>query len=370
MTPSEANYREVFDKANDGFLIHDMETGQILDANRKICDMYGYTLGELRQLEIGLISSNEPPFTSKAARENIRRASQGVPQLFEWVAKAKDGTLFWVEVNLKKVGIGGQDRLLAIVRDISERKRADEEKQRLQEALAQMSRLTTLGELAASLAHELNQPLTAILTNSQAALRIMRAEDFDPGEIREILGDIVLDDKRAGDVIRRMRDLLKHRRTAVQCLEVEDLIAEVYRLVRSDAFLAHTTLETRIQSGLPSVVGDRVQLQQVILNLVMNALHALRGVPTSRRRLTVIALREGERSVRIEISDTGPGIPESMQPVLFEPFSTTKPHGLGLGLAICRTLVEAHDGKIWAESGPEPGARLIVLLPASRQAKV
>ncbi|MHB8867855.1 MAG: PAS domain-containing sensor histidine kinase [Thermoleophilia bacterium] len=366
-TSPPTDYREVFDKANDGLLIHDADTGEILDANPRMCEMYGYTTAELCRLDIAAISSNEPPFTESASRRNIRRAVQTEPQLFEWVAKAKDGSLFWVEVNLKMIRIGGRDRLLSIVRDISERRRAEEETERLRSALAHVSRLTTLGELSASLAHELNQPLAAILANAQAGLRIMQTDCFDRGEIQDILADIAVDDVRAGEVIRRMRELLRDRRLTSQLVDVRELIADVFGLVRSDAILAQTKLEARVETGLPPVLGDPVQLQQVILNLVVNSLHVMKEWHGDRRRVTVVALPETPRSVRIEVRDTGPGIPEALGPRVFEPFFTTKPQGLGLGLSICRTLVEAHGGKIQAEFTSEPGAKMVVTLPSGRR---
>lgn len=366
-TSPPTDYREVFDKANDGLLIHDADTGEILDANPRMCEMYGYTTAELCRLDIAAISSNEPPFTESASRRNIRRAVQTEPQLFEWVAKAKDGSLFWVEVNLKMIRIGGRDRLLSIVRDISERRRAEEETERLRSALAHVSRLTTLGELSASLAHELNQPLAAILANAQAGLRIMQTDCFDRGEIQDILADIAVDDVRAGEVIRRMRELLRDRRLTTQLVDVRDLIADVFGLVRSDAILAQTKLEARVETDLPPVLGDPVQLQQVILNLVVNALHVMKEWGGGRRRVTVVALPETQRSVRIEVRDTGPGIPEALGPRVFEPFFTTKPQGLGLGLSICRTLVEAHGGRIQAEFTSEPGAKMVVTLPSGRR---
>lgn len=364
---SATDYREVFDKANDGLLIHDADTGEILDANPRMCEMYGYTTAELCRLDIAAISSNEPPFTESASRRNIRRAVQTEPQLFEWVAKSKDGSLFWVEVNLKMIKIGGHDRLLSIVRDISERRRAEEEMERLRSALAHVSRLTTLGELSASLAHELNQPLAAILANAQAGLRIMQTDFFDQREIQDILADIAVDDVRAGEVIRRMRELLKDRRLTTQPVDVRDLIADVFGLVRSDAILAQTKLVARVEPDLPPVLGDPVQLQQVILNLVVNSLHVLKEWHGDRRRVTIVASPETQRSVRIEVCDTGPGIPETLGPRVFEPFFTTKPQGLGLGLSICRTLVEAHGGKIQAELTSESGAKMVVTLPSARQ---
>lgn len=202
---SETNYREIFDKANDGVFIHDIRTGRMLDANFKLYEMYGYTPDEFKAIKVGAISADRPPYTQSDALKWIRKAARDEPQLFEWLAKGKNGRLFWVEVNLKRARIAGEERLLAIVRDITERKRGEDEALRLRRALSHGSHISTLGELGTSLAHELNQPLAAIMTNTQAALRILARCDAGPAELKEILTDIAADDERAAGMVRRMR---------------------------------------------------------------------------------------------------------------------------------------------------------------------
>jgi len=364
---SETNYREVFDKANDGVLIHDLETGEMLDANQKIFEIYGYTPEEMRKLKISAISANEPPYSQRDAIAWIRKAGREQPQLFEWLARDRNGRLFWVEVSLKRAKIGGVDRLLGIVRDISERKNAENETQRLRETLAHVTRVSTLGELAASLAHELNQPLAAILTNTHAALRVMRSTQTPQEDVEEILADIAADGERAGEIIRRIREPLRRGQLSVEPLNIDDLISDIRTLVRTDALLAGIAVEIEGEPNLPQVTGDRIQIQQVLLNLMMNALDAVRTASPERRRVQVRASSAEQDMVRIEVSDTGPGMPTHTRESIFEPFFTTKPGGLGLGLTICRTLIEAHGGHIYAKDpSPGDGTTLVVLLPADR----
>ena len=362
---SETNYREVFDKANDGVLIHDLETGAMLDTNQKMYEMYGYTADEMRDLKIGNISANEPPYSQRDAITWVRKAARGQSQLFEWLARNKNGQLFWVEVNLKRATIGGEQRVLGIVRDISERKNAENEARRLRETLAHVSRVSTLGELAASMAHELNQPLAAILTNAYTALRLMRGNPALDEDFKEILADIVADGERAGEIIRRIREPLRRGQIEEEPLSVDDVINDIRMLVRTDALLAGVTVDVQSEPKLPQIRGDRIQIQQVLLNLIMNALDAVRNQPPKQRRVQVKASSPEHNIVRIEVRDTGTGLPELAGDSIFQPFFTTKPDGLGLGLTICRTLVEAHRGRITTgDAGSDGGTVLVVTLPA------
>lgn len=364
---SEANYREIFDKANDGVFIHDIETGQMLDANYKLYEMYGYTAEEFKAIKVEAISANRPPYTQMDALKWMQRAAKERSQLFEWLAKDRNGRLFWVEVNLKRARIAGQDRLLAIVRDVTERKRAEDETQRLRRALSHVSHLSTLGEVGASLAHELNQPLAAIMTNTQAGLKMLsgQAPEERPDELREILADIASDDERAAAIVRRMREPLNSGRLAMRPLELNGLVEDIRSLLKTDALLTGTHLDLYLAPDLPPICGDRIQLQQVIMNLVVNGIEATRSLPNGRRKVTIITRRENGSFLRIQVDDSGLGIAEGEQEAIFEPFWTTKADGLGLGLAICRTLVEAHGGTIHAGNRPEGGARFVVMLPVA-----
>jgi signal transduction histidine kinase len=247
--------------------------------------------------------------------------------------------------------------------DVTDRKRAELEAGRLRGELAHVSRISTLGELAASLAHELNQPLAAILSNAQAARIIMGRPAPDLDEVREILAEVIEDDERAGQVIKRLRTLYRNGQGECVQLDMNDLIREVLRLLENDVLLRGAALRVDLAGGLPLVEGDRIQLQQVMLNLMVNGLDAMRDQPSGQRNLSVrSALREAH--MLIEVADTGRGVPEADRERLFEPFFTTKPAGMGMGLAIARSIVEAHGGDLSLVSPPGVGAVFRVTIPA------
>ena len=247
------------------------------------------------------------------------------------------------------------------------RRRSEMEGQRLRQDLAHVGRVSTMGELTASLAHELNQPLTAILSNAQAAQRILASGRTDLAEIREILGDIVEDDKRAGEVIHRLRGFLKKSSVELAALDIGELVGQVARLVSSDAIIRQVAIRLDLATGLPPVCGDRVQLQQVVLNLLMNGLDAMRESPETERALVLRTHRGGPGRVAVAVEDSGVGIAEADAEVLFHPFYTTKADGLGMGLAIARSIVEAHGGRLEARNNPRCGATFSFTLPAAEQ---
>jgi signal transduction histidine kinase len=247
------------------------------------------------------------------------------------------------------------------------RKQGELEAQRLRQDLAHIGRVSAMGELAASLAHELNQPLTAILSNAQAAQRFLAAEVVDLEQMREILSDIVADDKRAGDVIRRLRVLFKKTDPEQASLNLNGVVGEVARLVRNDAVLRNVAMSLELAPGLPRVRGDRVQLQQVVLNLVLNGFEAMREPGAGERTLVIRTAREGAAAVRVEVQDSGVGVDEKDVNRLFQPLYTTKADGLGMGLAIARRIVDAHGGRLEAANNVEGGATFRFALPADTE---
>jgi len=220
-----------------------------------------------------------------------------------------------------------------------------------------------LGELSGALAHELNQPLTAILSNAQAAQRFLAQGEGGLEEVREILKDIVEEDKHAGEVIGRLRRLLKKGEVHLQALDLDEVVQDALNLVRSDIVSHGVTVETEIAAELPPVRGDRVQIQQVLLNLVTNGYDAMAGVEGPERQLVVGAELADGAGVRVSVSDRGTGIPPGEIERIFEPFVTTKPHGMGLGLAVCRSILAAHGGRLWAVNNPGRGATFHFTLP-------
>ena len=257
--------------------------------------------------------------------------------------------------------------LLAVVLDERARVELDARAQRLQ--LTHLSRVAMLGELSGGIAHELNQPLTAILSNAQAAQHLVANRSADPEVLVEILRDIIAADQRAGEVIRRLRTLFKRGEPQFQPLDANELVHEVLGIVHGDFVTRSVEVVPELAAALPKVQGDRVELEQVMLNLVMNACDAMAGLPSEQRRLTVRtrAVDAEDGAVQVSFGDCGPGFTPEQYARLFEPFYTTKPRGLGLGLSISRAIIRAHHGRLWGTSSPGAGASFHIVLPAKRQ---
>jgi two-component system, LuxR family, sensor kinase FixL len=275
------------------------------------------------------------------------------------------GEARWVSSRGRpRVGSAGEvERVMGTSVDTTERRRAEAEAQVLRQELAHIARVNMMGEMAASLAHELAQPLTAIRSNAQAARLLLASDGIDLAELDEILEDIVADDQRAGEMIRRLRSMLKKGDFDVQVQDLNELIREVASLVRNDALLKEVTVVLDLQEGLPHVRVDRIQIQQVLLNLMVNALEAVAGKDGHGGTMEVRTFVGEAHEVRAAFRDSGPGIPEGQSERIFEPFVTTKADGMGMGLSICRTIIHAHGGRLWAEDHPGGGATFHLALP-------
>jgi PAS domain S-box-containing protein len=254
-------------------------------------------------------------------------------------------------------------RMIGTVQDITEQKMMEAEARRLRSDLAHRDRVGTLGALTGAIAHEINQPLAAILSNAQAALRLLEQESPDLSEVREALDDIVSDDKRAATVIHRLRGMLKKEETVREIFDLNGVIAEVIQLIGSEIVLRRAKITEDLQSSPPHVLGDPVQIQQVVLNLLMNALDAIKDRPLKNRSVTITTRADGSKWIVTSVVDEGPGIGKDRAESIFEPFYTTKPDGIGIGLSICRSIVEAHGGRVWAENRLERGAQVSFRLP-------
>jgi C4-dicarboxylate-specific signal transduction histidine kinase len=221
-----------------------------------------------------------------------------------------------------------------------------------------------LGQLASSLAHELSQPLGAILRNAEVAELLLQSPHLDVEELKAIVTDIHRDDRRAGEVIDRLRTLLKRKELDLQPVLVESLISDVTTLIRGDAAARHVSVVSVIGPGVPIILADRVHLSQVLLNLIINAMDAVMDRPVPDRKVKLSGQAAGTDMVEISVSDSGPGIPAEVLPRLFDPFFTTKESGMGMGLAISRAIVDAHGGRLTAENNAEGGATFRILFPA------
>ena len=249
--------------------------------------------------------------------------------------------------------------------DITERRRVELDAQQTRQELAHFTRVSTIGELTASLAHELNQPLSGILANARAAQRFLAAPRPNLGEVRDCLTDIVADDRRASDVIRRLRELLRKGKVRPVLLDINLLVGDVVKLLSSDAIMRDVSIAVDLEPGLPLVKADRVQMQQVMLNLIVNAMDAMTGSNGSARVVIVRTTRDDEQTAHVAVQDTGPGLEPGTETTIFEPFYTTKAEGMGMGLSIARSIVVANGGRIWAVNNPMGGTTFHFTVPVT-----
>jgi signal transduction histidine kinase len=268
-------------------------------------------------------------------------------------------------VALVAATLAAQTSLIAYVLFQNRRRRAAEaEAAQQRQELAHLMRVSVLGELSGAIAHELNQPLTAILSNAQAALNLLGEKSPDLVEVREAICDIVAEDHRAGDIIERLRNLLRKGERKTELVDINELVRSTVALLKSELIGRHIEVETVFASGLPEILGDPVQLQQVLLNLFMNAMDAMASTPNALRRITTSTQAGQAEDVEVLIRDFGSGIKPEVENQLFSPFYTSKPHGLGLGLTICSTIAQAHGGKLTLNNAGERGAIAVFSLPA------
>jgi PAS domain S-box-containing protein len=280
-----------------------------------------------------------------------------------------DGIVRWMSMrgSVHFDDDGKPARLLGISIDITARKQAELDAQRDRAELSHLSRVALMGEMSASIAHELNQPLAGILSNAAAGQRFIDRGDVDQREIRELLGDIIADSRRASDVVRGIRGMVKKEQLERRSVDLNEVVMDALRIASGDAVLRSCQLETSLDANLPAIDGDPIQLQQVLLNLVINAFDAMQDTIPSRRKVLIATQSNGDGTVRTTVRDHGIGISEEMRERLFDPFFSTKGEGLGMGLAIVRSIVEAHGGTITAENADDGGARFQFILPANGQ---
>jgi len=277
----------------------------------------------------------------------------------------RDGSVRWIHARgtLMFSRSGHPERFIGTGSDVTERKRAELLAEEQLRELARLNRAVTLGELSGALAHELNQPLTAILTNADAARRFLARDPSNLAPVRQSLDEIITADRRAADVIRRLRAMLKQGDVVRQPLDLNEVIRDAIGFAQGDLTARKVRMVVSLATDLPQVVGDRVQLQQVLLNLVLNACDAMVATPAAARQVIVATATDLPEGVRVSVSDFGPGVPAEKIDRLFEPFFTSKPDGLGLGLTICRSIVTAHGGRLWLANNPDRGATFHFVLP-------
>jgi len=358
---SEERWRAVFENSAIGVALTDL-SGRFLATNSAFQKMLGYS-----EEEIGTLTFLE--LTHEDYRESnwqlVTELLEGKRKQFqiEKQYRRKDGSVIWVSNNVSLVpGTDSMPRfLMALSEDITERKRTEETLRRTQAELAHTARVASLGEMTASIAHEVNQPLAAVVANGHACLRWLSTSPPNVAKAQEAAERIVKAGKDAGEVVRRVRSLFKRTGVERVSLDVGAVIGEVLRLLESYPARKHVSLGVALDPDLPSVVADRVQLQQLVLNLMLNALEALEPISGRVKLLSVRTARAEHGQAVIQISDNGIGLDDSV--AAFEPFVTTKPDGMGLGLAICRSIVAAHEGTLSAERNVGFGTTFTVTLP-------
>jgi PAS domain S-box-containing protein len=302
----------------------------------------------------------------QSARPYIERALSGEQVRCAMDVELADGRPLSVEaVYVPDVGELGVVRgLYVMVLDVTERNAAWQESRRLQNELFHVGRVATMGELAGTLAHEINQPLSAIMSNAQAARRYLAGPSPDLDEVKEILEDIVKENARASAVIHRIRALLNKEAVQVEAVNLNSVFREVVSLLEGDATRGDTQISLELDPQLPAVQGDRVQLQQVALNLVLNAIEAMSRCPGAAHRVRIRTWQQNS-DILAAVTDSGEGLPAGAADAIFEAFYTTKPHGLGMGLSICRSIITRHHGRLWVENNPDRGATFYFHLPAA-----
>lgn len=357
---SEESSLKVFRSSPDAIIIVRKSDLRITDVNEKWEALFGYAHSEAvgrTTLELGLYANPEDRKTY------LDLSDRGLVRDFATDLRDRDGQIHHAVMAGDSVEVAGSNCLITIVRDVTRQRLMEREAQEQRVELMHLSRVSMLGELSGALAHELNQPLTAILSNAQAAQRLLARDRIETQDLRDILQDIVAEDKRAGDIIRRLRALFKKGDTQFQALNANDLVHEVLTLAHGNLITRDIYVVTEL-AGHPVVIrGDRVQLQQVLLNLVVNACEAM-DAPGSTRVLTIKTAPSAEGQVQIFVTDGGAGIAAGLMEKLFDPFFTTKPQGLGLGLSISRSIVAAHGGQLLVRNNPDRGATFRIMLPA------
>jgi PAS domain S-box-containing protein len=365
----EAKIRRLVDANIIGIYLWELE-GRIIEANDTFLRMVGHDREDLVAGRLRWTDLTPPEWRDLDARavDGLKTAGSLRPVEKEYFRK--DGSR--VPVLIGSAAFDEQrDQGVAFVLDLSERKRAEAEAREserhvreMQMEVAHANRVATMGQLTASIAHEVNQPIAAAVTNAQAALRWLAARPPDLEEVRLALDAIAKDANRAGDVIGRIRDLVKKAPPRKERVDINEAIREVIEVTRGEAVKNGASVETALGEGLPLIEGDRVQLQQVVLNLIVNAVQAMGTVAEGPRELFITTARAEPDGVLVAVKDSGPGLAPASLERLFDPFYTTKPEGLGMGLSICRSIIEAHGGRLWVTANLPQGAIFHFTMPS------
>jgi PAS domain S-box-containing protein len=366
---SEELYRLMAEHTTDMISRHAMD-GTYLYASPACRSLLGYEPEEL--IGVNPYDLFHPDDIAAVEVSHKTIAREPVDYKVEYRIRRKDGDYTWLETISKSIldPKSGEFRdIVCVSRDITQRKQAEERAGRLQSDLAHMGRVTTIGQMASGLAHEINQPLAAVSTYVDACRQLMQNSECAPAEVIEALEEIGGEARRASTVIHRLRDFLRRPEPEDSLIAANDLVREVVDLTSAQIRGTGSTLNLDLAVDLPPVYVDSIQIQQVILNLVRNALEAMEASETGQRILTIRTCQTDKSGVEVAVSDTGCGISEEVQSRLFEPFYTTKEKGMGLGLVISRTIIQAHGGDLWSTPNHDRGASFRFTLPTGPEGK-
>jgi two-component system sensor kinase FixL len=343
------------------------EQGRIVLVNAHIEETFGYERDELIGKSIQLLVPRRlvEPQTAGQANFAIEEWLRPMAPGLELSGQRKDGSEIPVEIGLNQIRTAQGMLALVTVVDISERKAAEKEARVSRDQIDLLSRVSLLGEMTACIAHELNQPLSAIVSNASAGTRFIDNGNIDPAMIREILVDVAADGHRAHEIISNIRNTVKKGGIIRQPISLNEVVTNVAHMVQPEARAKVCEVRTLLEGNLPTVEGDPVQIQQVLINLLVNAFDAMRETPVGERHADVITKRSDCSTIRVEVRDHGRGISEENRGRLFEQFFTTKADGLGMGLAIVRSVIEAHGGRIAVENAEGGGACFYFTLPVN-----
>ncbi|HEU4620192.1 MAG TPA: PAS domain S-box protein [Gammaproteobacteria bacterium] len=363
---ANAELHALFDAAVDAIVVID-EQGRILAFNRAAERVFGRSAAEVVGERVEILMPE--PDRSRHGAYMRRYIETGEARIIgigrEVNAVRASGEVFPIALSVGEAVSRGQRRFVAIIRDLSGERAAELRARSLESRLAHVDRFNLMGEMAAGIAHEVNQPLSAIATYAQAARRMLQREPMNKDALDDICGKIDAQARRAGQVIENVRKFIRRRDDRTELLDVNRVIEDVRELIEADAHAADIQLAIRFREDLPPVRGDAVQLQQVVLNLSRNAVDAMRGGPSRRRGIVVETGLAPDGKVRVTVTDHGPGVSKSLGQNIFHPFITTKSSGLGVGLAISRTIAQAFGGTLDYADHPEGGAVFSLELPAA-----
>lgn len=363
--------RRLFDANIIGIIIWEVE-GRILEANDAFLRIVGYDRDDLLSGRLHRTDLTPPEWRDRDVQTVAELKRLGTAHPFEKEYVRKDGSRVPVLIGGTMFGAGG-DQGVGFVLDLTPLKRAEaegrEHERRYREALMELAhanRVTTMGQLTASIAHEVNQPIAAIVANAEAGLNWLEAQPPNLARVRQTFGWITGDGMRAGDIIGRIRALIRKAPPQKEDMQVNQAVLEVIALTRSEALKNGVSVQTQLAEGLPSIQADRVQLQQVLLNLIVNAVEAMAAVGEGERELLISTGRDTSSGVHVTVRDSGPGLDPKNVECLFDAFYTTKPTGMGMGLAICRSIIEVHGGRMWAGANEPRGAVFQFTLPLAQ----